>query len=116
MREKIAQLIDDRLFVQIANGDLDVNGVLSEELSARATGWGESFCCGHDGDLTEAFRSFREGFQQGHPLGADGQSVAGVLDVAAGEHRAILGQQRSPDGEAGVLAAGEVAGLDSEFE
>ena len=58
MREEVAQLIHNRLLLQVANDDLDVASVLPEELSARATGWGEGFCCGHDGDLAETRHSF----------------------------------------------------------
>ena len=53
---------------------------------------------------------FRERLEHGDALGADGQAVGGVLDVAAGDDRAVGGFERGADLESGVRRDGAFAG------
>jgi hypothetical protein len=53
----------------------------------------------------------RYGGPQRHAFGADAERVAGVFDVAAGEHRAVRGQDRRADQEFGIWRVGEAPGL-----
>ena len=54
--------------------------------------------------------AFGEGLEHGDPLGADREAVGGVLDVAAGEDRAVGRFERRTDLEFGERGVGILAG------
>ena len=63
--------------------DDDIPAVLPQELPTGAAGWCQLLGTGDDRQSAKLLNAFRYGFEERHPLGADGQAVGGVLDVAA---------------------------------
>lgn len=70
----------------------------------------------HNGDATEVAMTSHNGGSDGHALGAHGEAEAEILDIAAGENRAVGALKGSADGEVRVgrvgIRAGEHGGLD----
>ncbi len=56
-----------------------------------------------DDDATELAVAFGQRLEDGHTLGADGQAVGGVLDVAAGDDLAVGGFESRADLEPRVV-------------
>ena len=73
---------------------------LPEDLAAGAAGRRRRCGVGDDGDARELAMPFGERLEHRDALGADGQAVGGVLDVAAGDDRAVGGLERGADLEA----------------
>ena len=84
LREKIFQSIGFGFAAQVDQHDFDVAAELPEDLAAGAAGRRESVGIGGHGHAAELADAFGDGFEDGHALGADGEAVSGVLDVAAG--------------------------------
>src|SRR5712692_3835658 len=57
-----------------------------DELAASATGGRQCVGVSDHGDGVEAAFAFADGFEDGNALGADGESVRGVLYIAAAEN------------------------------
>ena len=60
-------------------------------------------------------RARGDGVEDGVALGANGQAIGSVFDVAAGEDPAVVGQQRSADGEPAIRTVGLLAGRNRGF-
>src|ERR1035438_3246755 len=57
---------------------------LPEDLAASAAGRCQRIGIGHNGHAPELACAFGDRLEDSHALGAEGQAVSGVLDVAAG--------------------------------
>ena len=89
--------------------DLEVAAELPENLTAGAARRRRRFGVGDDRDAREDAVAFRQRLEHRDALGADRQAVGRVLDVAAGDDRAVAGLERRADlevreGGVGVLA------------
>ena len=90
------------LAFQVREDYFQIAAELPEDLAACAAGWGRGFGVGDNRDATEFAVAFREGFEHRHALGADGEAVRSVLDVAAGDDEAGRRLQRGADFESGI--------------
>ena len=101
---------------QVGQHDLDVAGELPENLTARAARRRRRLGVGHDRNAAKAAMALGERLEHRDALGAHRQAVGGVLDVAAGDDRAVGGFEGGADLEAGVVGdrvfAGGARGLD----
>ena len=97
------------LAIQIGKNDLQIAGKLPQNLPARTAWWGGCFRRGDDNHASELAVSFRERLEDGDALGADGQAIRGVFDVAASDDRSIYGFERSADFETGIVSMGVLA-------
>ncbi len=79
-----------RLAFAVEADDLHVGTELVEHLTARAAGPAVVLAAAGDDDALELRVSLAHRLERRGALGADGEAVAGVFDVAAGEHRAVL--------------------------
>src|SRR6266536_3139146 len=98
--KELSQLKAFLLALRGCRDDRDVAGKLPENLAASAAGRRGLVGARHDGDGAESADAFRERFPDRDPLGADGQAVRRVLDVAASPDPAALVLDRRADGEA----------------
>jgi hypothetical protein len=83
-----------------------------DDLAAGAAGRRERVRIGDDSDSVEFMRAFAlgESLENGDAFGAEGQAVAGVFDVAAGEDASGFGSHGSTDAKMGERRVGVVAG------
>ncbi len=86
--------------LEIGEDDLDVAAVLPQELAARPARRRRRAGVGDDRDPRERGLSFRQRLHQRDALGADGQAVGRVLDVAAGDEAPVGRFERRADLEA----------------
>src|SRR5260370_24954442 len=98
-REKFFQLDTFSLAVQIDQQNFDIAAKFPKDLAARSAGGCESIRVGGNGDSQETASAFGHGFEDGHPLRADCQSVSRVLDIAAGVHAACRIFERRANAE-----------------
>ncbi len=98
-----------RFSLQISEDHLEVAGELPEDLAARAARRRRRLRRRDDGDATERAMAVRQRLVHGHALGADRQAVGGVLDVAAGDDRAVRRLERRAHLELRVVRARVVA-------
>ena len=98
------------LAIQIGKNDLQIAGKLPQNLPARTAWWGGCFRRGDDDHASELAVSLRERLEDGDALGADGQAIRGVFDVAASDDRSIYGFERSADFETGKSSLRMAAG------
>lgn len=117
-REQIEGALALDLSVKIGEDDRNVAAKFPNDLAASAARRSERVRIGHDGDGVEFVRalSLGESFENGNPLRADREAVAGVFDVAAGEDATGLRSNGSADtklreGRVSVLA-GRAGGSD----
>jgi hypothetical protein len=87
--EKIFQADGFRLAVQVCEHQFHIAAELPEDLAASAAGRSQRIGIRHHGHAPELARAFGDRFENGHALGAEGQAVSGVLDVAAGVDAAV---------------------------
>ena len=89
--------------VEIREHDFDVAGKLPQDLPARAARRRRVCRVGDDGDAAKVAMAVGQRLEHRHALGADRQAVGGVLDVAAGDDRAVRRLERRADLEARVV-------------
>jgi len=94
----------------VGEDDLEVAAELPEDLPAGSARRRRTVGIEGDGYAAERFVPFRQRLEHGDALGANGQAVGGVLDVAAGNHLAARGQQGRPDLEFRIRCPREEAG------
>lgn len=70
--------------------DPEIEAEFGQHLPTGATWGGGWIGVGHHDGPTEASGSRSDRGKHRRALGADGESVRGVLDIAAGEHVAVL--------------------------
>lgn len=70
--------------LQVDKDHFSVATELPQELAAGAARWREARRVGSDRDAAESALAFRYGLEEGDALRAHGESIARVLDVAAG--------------------------------
>ena len=84
---------------------------LGQRLAAGAAGQGGGAGGAADnGERAEAAAAFGDGLEERGALGAVGEAVGGVLDVAAGEDGAVRGEERGADAVLGVGGVGAGGG------
>ena len=88
--------------------DLHLGGELLHHLSAGAAGDAVVLALPGDDDAFEIPMALADGLEDGGAFGADGETVGGVFNVAAGEHRAVAALQRRTHGKMGIGAVGAV--------
>ena len=88
-----------------------IRGELPEQLSASTARRRELLGIRNDSHGGEADVPLGNGLHQGHPLGTNGQAVAGTLDVAPGDDGAVVREQRRTDAEARVRCKRSRAGF-----
>jgi hypothetical protein len=71
--------------VQVGENDFNVAAKFPNNLAARATGRRQDVRIGDHGNCVEAVLAFGNSLENSHTLGADGQTVGGILNIAAGE-------------------------------
>src|SRR5215472_5963855 len=74
---------------RVDQDDLDVAAELPQDLAAGAAGRGQRVRVGSDGDAAELTDAFADGLENGDALGADGEAVGRVFDVATGVDAAV---------------------------
>src|SRR5947209_8117670 len=84
LREQIFQTIRFGLAVQIDQHDFDVAAEFPQNLTAGAARWSKDIRIGRNRGAAELADTLGNGFKHRHALGADGESVGGILHVAAG--------------------------------
>src|ERR1039457_6654026 len=82
--EKIFQAEGFRLAVEVGEHQFHIAAELPEDLAASAAGVCQRVGIGHNGHAPELACAFGDRLEDSHALGAEGQAVSGVLDVAAG--------------------------------
>ena len=102
-RQQVAQPVAPLLGAQVREDHLEVAAELPQDLAARAARRRRVGGVGHHGDAPEAAVALGERLEHRHALGADGQAVGGVLDVAAGDDGAVGGLERGADLEVRVV-------------
>src|SRR5262249_5293545 len=105
-RKEVFQLVDFGFAARIHEGDFDIAAKLPEDLAARAARRSEAIGIGGDGDAAELADAFADGFEDGDALGADGEAVGGVFDVAAGVDAAFGVFQGGADLEVRIRGEG----------
>src|SRR5687768_15207887 len=88
-RQQDAQTRTAGFAAEVRKNDLEVAAELPQDLPAGAAGWRGRSGVGDHGDSTESSMSFRQCLEHGHTLGAHGEAVCRVLDVAPGHNRAV---------------------------
>ena len=91
-----------------------------DDLAAGAAGRRQGIGIGDDGDGVEAVFAFRDGFEDRDALGAAGEAVAGVFDVAAGVDSSGFRAERRADaeireGRVGILPASVAAAINASY-
>ena len=104
------------LAVQVGQHQFDIAAELPEDLPAGAAGRRQHVGIGGHRDAAELARAFGDGFEDGHALGAEGQAVGGVFDVAAGVDAAVDVFQRRADLEVRERRMGVFAGRERGFD
>jgi hypothetical protein len=102
--------------VQVRKHQFHIAAELPEDLAASAAGRRQRIGVGHHGHAPELARAFGDGFEDGHALGAEGQAVAGVLDIAAGVDAARGIFQCRADLEMGERRVGVLPGARCGFD
>ena len=95
---------------QVGEQDFEVAAELPQDLAAGAARRRRRLGVGDDREAREGAVPFGERLEHRDPLGADGQAVGGVLDVAAGDDRAVGGFERGADLEVRERRIGVLAG------
>src|SRR5699024_3240035 len=88
--EPVAHIAAPRLGAEHLHG----LGKLGQELPAGAAGHAVVLALAPDGDADKILMSLADGLAGRGTLGADGAAEGGVLNVAAGEHRAVRALKR----------------------
>ena len=65
---------------------------------------------------SKAALAFADGFEDGDALGADGEAVGGVFDIATAENSAGSGAERGANAKIGVRRVGVLARLPGGFD
>src|SRR5579872_2062494 len=94
LRKKIAHLERFRFAFQICQDHRNIAAKFPDQLAARAARGRKRVCIGDHGDGVKVTLAFAHGLENRNTLGAQGQSVGGVFDVAAAEDSARSGVQR----------------------
>src|SRR3989442_15709807 len=87
---------------EVRQNDRDVPAELPNNLPASAARRGERVGVSYHGDSVEAALAFRHGLEDGHALGANSQTVSGILDVATCIDAAGFSEQSRAHAEIGV--------------
>ena len=102
--------------MEVGEHYFDIAAEFPENLAARAARRREGFSVGCHSHSAKLARTFRNRFEYGYALGADGQAVSGILHVATGVNAAGGIFEGRADFEVGIrrvrVAAGVERGLD----
>src|SRR5262245_30735519 len=93
-----------RFSFQVRQDHLEIPGEFPQDLPARAAGWGGRLGGRNHDDAPELAVAFGERLEHRDPLGANGQAIRSVLDVAAGDDRPVCGFERSADFETRIIS------------
>ena len=89
---------------RIRQDQFEISRKLPQHLPTRATGRRRRLGWGDDNHAPERAVSFGKRLEHRDALGADGQAIRGVLDVAAGDDRPVGRFERSADFETGLIS------------
>lgn len=116
MRKEVGHAVPRRHCLQIGEDHLDVAGELPQNLPARSAGWRWRARVGHDGDAPEGAVSVGERLEDRDALGAHGETIGGILDIATGDDVTVHGFEGRTDLEPGIVGhrpfTGRARGLD----
>src|ERR1700683_2137014 len=90
-----------RLAAQVAENYLSVSAKFPDDLPASTARRRQFFGVGNHRYRIETTLAFGDGFEEGHPLGANRQAVAGVFHVAARENAPGLRAHRGANAKIG---------------
>ena len=93
--------------------DLHLGGELLHYLPAGAAGDAVVLALPSDDDAFEIPMALADGLEDGGAFGTDGETVGGVFNVAAGEHRAVAALQGGAHREMGIGTVGPIQHGDS---
>src|SRR5437867_6776921 len=93
-RQEILLAMTSGFFAQIGEHDLEIAAEFPQDLPTRAARRRGRFRIGDDGDAGEGAMPLGERFEHRDSLGADGQPVRSVLNVAPGDDGAVRGFER----------------------
>src|SRR5262245_41241967 len=102
MWQQLAEPIPTRFAFQVSEDHLQVAAELPEQLPAGAARGRRRHGCSGDSDVRKVSAALGKSLKQGDALGADGQAVGRVLDVAAGDYLAVGRPQGGADLEVRV--------------
>src|SRR5688572_16325186 len=105
-RQKLRQAHPAGDFGQVAEQDFDVAAILPEELAAGSARRRRVGRIGDHRNACERGVPLRERLVERDALGAHGQPVGGVLDIAPGDDLSAAGFERRADREAGIAGVG----------
>ena len=110
--EELFQVVGFGFAGEVDQHEFDIAAEFPEDLAAGSAGRSQSVGIGGDGDAAEFSGAFADRLEDGDALGAEGESVGGVFDVAAGVDAAVDVFKRGADqelgeGREGVEADGE---------
>src|SRR5579875_2723789 len=114
-RKEIERALAFGLAGEIRKNHGNVAAKFPDNLAASAAGRRERIRIGDHGDGFEILLALGNGFENRDALGADGEAVAGVFDVASGENASGFGVDRGADakfreGRMSVIAGGAGGG------
>src|ERR1017187_7812314 len=89
LREKFFQTVGFGLAARVHQDDVHVAAKFPQNLPARAAGRSQHIGIGRHRHAPELAHAFGDGFEHGHALGAEGEAVGGILDVATGMDMAV---------------------------
>src|ERR1043166_8298705 len=94
LRQKLSDIDDFTLPLQVCQSDLGVLGIFPDDLPAGATRRRQLFGVNHDHQIGKVAFTFRQSLPNRDAFSAHGQTIAGAFDVAAGVDLSGLGAQR----------------------
>src|SRR5271157_1143909 len=89
LREKFFQTVGFGLATQVHQDDVYIAAEFPQNLPARAAGRRQHIGIGRHRHAPELARALGDGLKYGYTLGAEGEAVGGILDVAAGMNAAV---------------------------
>ena len=92
--QQFAEAMAPCFATKVREHDFQVAAELPEDLAARSTRWCRTLRVRNDRDAAESLVPLRQRLEHRHALGADGQTVCRVLDVAPGDNRPVNGLER----------------------
>src|SRR5438445_4053903 len=92
--KEIFHLNDFYFTFQIRHNHGNVAATFPDQLAASAAGRRQHIGVGYHGNGVEAALAFADGFENGDALGAHGEAISGILDVAAAKNPSGGGAKR----------------------
>jgi len=101
-RKEVLHLHDLHSALQIRHDHGDVAAKFPDQLAASAARRREGISVSDYGNSVEPALAFADGFENGDALGANGEAVGSVLDVAAAKDSPRSGTKRRANAKVGV--------------